>query len=56
MNGYIEMIDRQIAGLTDWRGKTLSKLRKIIHEAAPEITEEWKWNTAVVNHDGLWLR
>ena len=48
-----KLIDKQIAELTDWRGKTLTKLRKIIHEADPEITEEWKWNTAVFNHDGL---
>jgi hypothetical protein len=48
-----KLIDKEIAELTDWRGKTLTKLRKIIHEADPEITEEWKWNTAVFNHDGL---
>jgi hypothetical protein len=48
-----KLIDKQIAELTDWRGKTLTKLRKIVHEADPEITEEWKWNTAVFNHDGL---
>jgi hypothetical protein len=48
-----KLIDKQIAELTDWRGKTLTKLRKIVHEADPEITEEWKWNTGVFNHDGL---
>jgi hypothetical protein len=48
-----KLIDKQIAGLTDWRGKTLAKLRKIIHDADPKISEEWKWNTAVFTHDGL---
>jgi len=41
-----ELIDRQIASLTDWRGKMLAHLRKTIHDADPEITEEWKWVTA----------
>jgi len=48
-----KLIDQQIAELTDWRGKTMAKLRKIIHDADPAITEEWKWNTAVFSHDGL---
>jgi|SRR6266542_558985 len=48
-----KLIDKQIAELPDWRGKTIAKLRKIIHEADPEITEEWKWNTAVFSHNGL---
>ncbi len=38
-----ENIDQLIAGLTDWRGKTLASLRKTILEADPEIVEEWKW-------------
>lgn len=38
-----EQIDKLIAGLTDWRGKMLANLRRIIHEADPEIVEEWKW-------------
>ena len=50
-----KLIDKQIAALPDWRGKTLTKLRKIIHDAVPEITEDWKWNTAVFIHDGLVL-
>ena len=37
-----EQIDELIAGLTDWRGKTLANLRRIIREADPEIVEEWK--------------
>ena len=46
-----EQIDELIAGLTDWRGKTLADLRRIIHEAAPEIVEEWKWRGAPVFSD-----
>ena len=38
-----ESIDRLIAGLTDWRGKTLARLRKTIRAADREIVEEWKW-------------
>jgi len=40
-------IDNQIKELTDWRGKLLARLRKLILETAPEIIEEWKWDTAV---------
>lgn len=40
-------IDKQIKELTDWRGKLLARLRKLILETAPEITEDWKWDTAV---------
>jgi len=36
-------IDAKIKGLEDWRGKTLAKVRAIIHKADPEIVEEWKW-------------
>jgi hypothetical protein len=50
-----KLIDQQIAGLADWRGKTLARLREIIHDADPEITEEWKWGTAVFSHNGLVL-
>ena len=42
-----ELISNQIASLTDWRGQLLARLRQLIHAAAPEITEEWKWDTAV---------
>ena len=54
-----ELIDDLIAKTTDWRGKTFAKLRKIIHEADPEITEEWKWVTAnrpgtpIWEHNGM---
>jgi hypothetical protein len=42
-----QLITNQIAELADWRGKLLARLRKLILEAAPDITEEWKWDTAV---------
>jgi hypothetical protein len=37
------LLDERIKTLGDWRGKTLAKVREIIHEADPEIVEEWKW-------------
>ena len=47
-------IDEKIAGLPDWRGKMLAKVRAIIHEADPEIVEEWKWmGTHVWSHGGI---
>jgi len=48
-----ELIDKEIANLADWRGERLAKIRKIIHDADPEIVEEWKWSTAVWSHKGL---
>lgn len=42
-----QRIRNQIAELSDWRGKMLSQLRKVILGADPGIAEEWKWNTAV---------
>jgi hypothetical protein len=48
-----KLIDRRIRELGDWRGKTLAKVREIIHEAAPEIVEEWKWMNPVWSHGGL---
>ena len=51
-----ELIDKYIADLTDWRGKMLANLRKIIHDADPEIIEEWKWmGSPVWSHNGLIL-
>jgi len=38
-----ELIDKKIAGLGDWRGETLSMIRKLIHDAVPDIVEEVKW-------------
>lgn len=46
-------IDKQIADRPDWRGKVLAKLRKLIHEADPDITEEWKWDVGVYVHNGM---
>src|SRR5438132_3090053 len=49
-----QIIDKQIAALNDWRGETMAKLRKIIHDADPDIVEELKWKgTPVFSHDGV---
>src|SRR6476660_1338253 len=49
-----ERIDHLIAGLTDWRGKTLDGIRKSILEADREIVEEWKWmGSPVWSRDGI---
>ena len=49
-----ELISKRIAELGDWRGKTLSKMRKLIKEADPDVVEEWKWmGTPVWSHDGI---
>jgi hypothetical protein len=53
------LIDRRIAELGDWRGVTLSRMRKLIKEADPDVVEEWKWvkvsspGTPVWSHDGI---
>ena len=48
-----ELIDARIRDLGDWRGEMLSRLRALIKEADPDVTEEWKWATPVWSHDGL---
>ena len=49
-----ELIDERIAELGDWRGDTLSRMRKLIKEADPDVVEEWKWmGTPVWSHDGI---
>jgi hypothetical protein len=49
-----KLIDQRIAELGDWRGETLSRMRKLIKEADPEVVEEWKWmGTPVWSHDGI---
>src|SRR5437867_1999177 len=54
-----ELISKRIAELGDWRGETLSRMRKLIKEADPDIVEEWKWvkpkspGTPVWSHDGI---
>jgi hypothetical protein len=48
------LIDAKINELGDWRGRTLAKVRAIIHKADPEIVEEWKWmGTPVFSHGGI---
>src|SRR5215468_10695712 len=48
------LIDQKIKELRDWRGKTLAKLRDVIHQADPEIVEEWKWRgTPVFSRSGI---
>ncbi|MBS1873346.1 MAG: DUF1801 domain-containing protein [Acidobacteria bacterium] len=48
------LIDRRIRDLADWRGETLAKVRRLIHEADPEVVEEWKWmGTPVWSHGGI---
>ena len=53
------LINEKIKQLGDWRGKTLAKVRAIIHAADPEIVEEWKWvkpttpGTPVFSHGGI---
>lgn len=47
-------IDKRIKELGDWRGETLGRVRKLIHEADPEIVEAWKWRgVPVFEHDGI---
>ena len=47
-----QQIDNYINGMDDWRGKMTARLRKLILEAAPELAEEWKWDTPVWSHKG----
>jgi hypothetical protein len=59
MESASAFIDERIKELGDWRGKTLAKVREIIHEADPEIVEERKWvrttspGTPVFSHGGI---
>ena len=54
-----ELIDKRIAEFGDWRGETLSRMRKLIKQADPDVVEEWKWvkptkpGTPVWSHDGI---
>ena len=47
------LISKRIAELGDWRGETLSRMRKLIQEADPDVVEEWKWAIPVWSHDGI---
>jgi hypothetical protein len=59
MEAASAFIDEKIKHLGDWRGKTLAKVRTLIHEADPEMVEEWKWvkptspGTPVWSHGGI---
>jgi len=49
-----ELISRRIAELSDWRGETLARMRRLIQEEDPEVVEEWKWRGVPVwSHDGI---
>ncbi|GAA5532090.1 DUF1801 domain-containing protein [Deinococcus aluminii] len=48
-----ELISQRIAELGDWRGETLGKMRQLIHDADPEVVEEWKWGVPVWSHGGI---
>jgi len=47
-----QLISDHIAELADWRGKSMTRLRKLILAADPDIVEEWKWGTPVWSHGG----
>ena len=57
-NSASQMIDQRIRELGDWRGPVLKRMRELIHEADPEVLEEWKWvkesspGTPVWSHNG----
>jgi hypothetical protein len=48
-----EHIDKRIDELGDWRGETLSRMRKLIKEADADVVEEWKWANPVWSHKGI---
>jgi hypothetical protein len=48
-----QLIDQRILDLDGWRGETLARMRALILEADPEMTEEWKWENPVWSHDGI---
>ena len=49
-----ELITKRIEELGDWRGKALARMRDLIHEADPDVLEEWKWmGTPIFSHDGI---
>jgi hypothetical protein len=49
-----ELVDERIAALDDWRGATLSRMRKLIKQADPEVVEEWKWKKATSPGTPVW--
>jgi len=49
-----DLISERIASLEDWRGEVLARIRALIHEAVPDVVEEWKWmGTPVWEHNGI---
>ena len=49
-----QQIDARIADLADWRGATLARVRELIHQADPQVVEQWKWRGVPVwEHDGI---
>ena len=48
-----QLIDQRIHDLDGWRGETLARMRKLIREADPGVTEEWKWDNPVWSHAGI---
>jgi hypothetical protein len=54
MKKAADLISERIAELGDWRGETLARMRKLIHDADPDVVEEWKWmGTPIFSHDGI---
>jgi len=54
MESASALINQRIQELADWRGKTLAKVRQLLHEVDPEIEEEWNWRgTPVWSHGGI---
>ena len=53
-NSPAELIDARINELGDWRGDMLARIRKLIHQADPDVVEEWKWRGVPTwYHDGM---
>jgi hypothetical protein len=52
-NSASRLIDQRIGDLGGWRGETLARMRALILEADPGMTEEWKWMNPVWSHDGI---
>ena len=49
-----QLIDARVKELNDWRGKTLARIRLLIHQAEPAVVEEWKWRGVPVwSHQGI---
>lgn len=54
MDTASQLIDARIAELADWRGATLAHIRRLIHQADPEVVEDWKWRGVPVwSHSGI---